>query len=78
MVTGLDDPVVQVVSEPGGETLYALRIPGQSFSPWVSQPGSYTVRIGEPGTGNEQVFRGLTPKAEATDTLVVRFGETGG
>jgi hypothetical protein len=78
MVTGLENPVVQVVSEPGGETLYGLRISGQTFSPWVGQPGSYTIRIGEPGTGNERVVSGLTPEAEATDTLVVRFGETGG
>jgi len=78
VVAGLENPVIQVVSEPAGDILYALRIPGRSFSPWVHQPGSYTIRIGEPGTGNEQLFRGLTPEAEATDTLLVRFGETGG
>jgi hypothetical protein len=74
-VTGLENPVIQVVSELGGELLYAIRIRGQSFSPWVNEPGSYTVRIGEPGTDDLQVLLGLRAEQQAGDTLVVRFGE---
>jgi hypothetical protein len=71
----LENPVIQVVSELGGELLYAIRIRGQSFSPWVNEPGSYTVRIGEPGTDDLQVLLGLRAEQQAGDTLVVRFGE---
>lgn len=64
-VTGMETPVVQVISEAGGEVLYTIRIQGDSFTPKVFAPGSYSVRIGEPGTEWLQTFLGLTPEAEA-------------
>ncbi len=78
LVTGLEDPVIQVVSELGGEILYTIRIREPSFSPWVTAPGSYTVQVGEPGTEEEQVFLGLRPEPDPGRTLEVRFGGSGG
>jgi len=49
---GIDNPVVQVVEEASREIIYTLRIRGNEFRPPVFQAGNYTVRCGQPGTGN--------------------------
>jgi len=78
VVEGLRDPVVQVISELGGEIVYTLRIRGSQFTPKVFVPGSYSVRVGEPGTDSLQVFLGLTATPDPGRTLEVRFdGEPG-
>ena len=41
VVEGLEDPVVQVVSEMGGEVVYTIRIQGSRYSPPVFEAGSY-------------------------------------
>jgi hypothetical protein len=43
---GVQNPVVQVVSEATGEVLYTIRIQGDRFQPPVYAPGRYTVRAG--------------------------------
>jgi alkaline phosphatase D len=60
-VVGLADPVLQVIEEATGETLYTLRIKGGRFRPKVFAPGTYTIQIGEPGTPRHRTLRGLTP-----------------
>ncbi|KPK08357.1 MAG: hypothetical protein AMS20_02140 [Gemmatimonas sp. SG8_28] len=71
-VTGMTDPVVQVVQETDGGVLYTVRIRENRFTPPVFTPGTYTVRIGEPGTERWRVIRGLEPVA-GPDTVVVAF-----
>jgi len=58
-VAGMTNPVVQVVQESTGEIVYTLRIQGSDFQPFVFEPGTYTVRVGEPGTLKQSVIRGL-------------------
>ena len=45
---GFRDPVVQVQDETNGEVVYTLRISGESFTPRVRKPGSYTVLAYDP------------------------------
>lgn len=73
VVEGMSNPVVQVVSEAGGEVVYTLRIRGNRFTPGVFGPGSYTLKVGEPGTGAMKVFLGLEATPEADRTLEVSF-----
>ena len=40
---GRRDQVIQVQREPDGEVVYTLRIQGESFTPRVREPGTYTV-----------------------------------
>ncbi|MCK5149010.1 twin-arginine translocation pathway signal protein [bacterium] len=47
VVSGMTDPVVQVVHEASGEIIYTLRIQGQSFKPPVFAAGTYTIRVGD-------------------------------
>jgi len=58
-VSGLIDPVIQVIGEATGEIVYTLRIKGTSFRPKVFKEGKYTVKVGEPGTEKMRVLNGL-------------------
>ena len=48
-ISGLVDPVVQVIDEADGQIVYTLRVKGQEFRPKVFGKGTYTIRVGEPG-----------------------------
>ena len=50
-VTGMTDPVVQVINEADGEIVYTIRIKGTSFRPKVFKAGRYTVKVGEQSNG---------------------------
>jgi len=58
-VTGMQDPVVQVVRESDGEVVYTLRIQGQQFRPKVFAKGKYTLHVGEPGTDRGKTISGI-------------------
>jgi hypothetical protein len=70
-IAGLEDPVVQVVREETGETVYTLRIAGTRFRPMIFEGGRYTVHIGEPGTDKTRTLSGLEIAAE--DSIRVDF-----
>jgi hypothetical protein len=46
-VTGMTDPVVQVIDQTYGDVVYTLRIRGTRFRPQVYRDGLYTLKIGE-------------------------------
>ena len=46
-VSGMDNPVVQIVDEKDGEIVYTLRINGTEFRPKVFREGTYTIRVGD-------------------------------
>ncbi len=54
-------PLVEVIEEATGETLYLLRLPASDWRPPVFAPGAHTVRISNPDTGRERTFPGLRP-----------------
>jgi len=73
-VSGMTEPVVQVVEEETGEILYTLRITGNSFRPKVfDSDGTYTISVGEPGTDRQQVFTGVQISDDPGATLDVSF-----
>jgi hypothetical protein len=73
-VSGLIDPVVQVIDEATGEIVYTLRIKGTSFRPKVFREGKYTVKVGEPGTEEMRVLKGLKSlPLDKEDTVEVVF-----
>jgi len=64
-VTGLANPVIQVVDEESGDPVYTLRISGSEFAPKVFRRyAQYTLRVGEPETGIFREFPGLGASAE--------------
>ncbi len=66
-------PVLHVIEDASGELVYALRLPGPEFRPPVFAPGSYTLRIGEPGTERLLVLDGVVAGDDSAAPLVVRL-----
>jgi alkaline phosphatase D len=58
---GQRDQVVQVRKE-DGEVVYTLRISGDSFTPLVREPGTYSVAAFDPDGGYRQEWKGLQAK----------------
>ncbi len=54
---GLVDPVVQVIDQSSGETVYTVRIQGSSFTAALFKDGTYTVRVFDPDQGYEKVYK---------------------
>ena len=71
-ISGVTNPVVQVVDERNGEIVYTVRITGQRWRPHVFAPGTYTIKASDPDSGRERVLRGVVAGPGAPDTLDVR------
>ena len=69
-VTGMAEPVVQVIDEFDGEIVYTLRIKGNLFRPRVFREGSYTVKVGEPGTEKMKILPGIKSQAPKEEGLI--------
>ena len=54
------DPVIQVIDQSSGETVYSLRIQGTSFEPKVRRPGLYTVKVLDPDQGYEKLHKDIS------------------
>ena len=73
-ISGMLDPVVQVVEESTGQIVYTLRINGDSFRPKVFADGRYTILVGDQDSDNMQTFSGLEANSsEENGVLEVRF-----
>ncbi len=55
-VSGMKNPVIQVIDQQNDEIVYTLRIEGKLWRPKVFRAGMYTIKIGEPGTDDMQVL----------------------
>lgn len=69
VVTGCDNPVVQVINEADGDILYTRRIKGPSFRPQVYAEGSYTVKVGR-DKPEMTAATGLKPGRQAATVTV--------
>ncbi len=58
-VTGMDNPVIQVIEESTGEVVYTLRIRGNSFYPKVFAQGKYSIKVGNPDTDQIKLIEGV-------------------
>jgi len=56
---GMENPVVQVINEKDGEIVYTIRAKGRSFRPKVFASGTYTIRVGEPGTHRMKTLKNI-------------------
>jgi hypothetical protein len=73
-VSGMTNPVVQVIDESSDETLYTLRINGTSYRPKVFKKGKYTVRVGEQGTSKMKTLTGIRSLApDRVETVKVKL-----
>lgn len=58
-VSGMSDPVIQVVNERNGDIVYTIRISGKSWRPKVFLAGTYRIEVGEPGTDQMEILSGV-------------------
>ncbi len=72
-VKGMNNPVVQVVNERNGETVYTIRINGKSWQPKVFEKGKYTVKIGDPDLNKWKTFEHIEAATKPKKTLEVKF-----
>jgi hypothetical protein len=66
-VTGLVNPVVQVVDEESGEIVNTIRVHPNLFRPRAPHPGRFTVRVGDPDEGVWQELTGLETRRQPDD-----------
>jgi len=72
IVTGVTDPVVQVINEQTHDVVYTIRIRGTEFRPHVFEDGLYTVKIMDQESHRFVEAKGLQPKPAAqTKTLEI-------
>ena len=70
----LQNPVIQVIDQANQEIVYTVRAQGDSFRAKVFRPGTYTVKIGEPGTDRIKTLENLQSIGlENQETVVVEF-----
>jgi len=73
-VTGMADPVVQIIDQASNEIVYTLRVKGRSFRPKIFKSGQYTIRIGEPDSGQMKTLENVESlPPEKDQTLKVSF-----
>ena len=62
-ITGLTDPVIQVIDESSNETVYTLRIKGSTFRPKIFRDAPHTIHIGE--GPNRKTLTNIRPATES-------------
>ena len=71
----LEPPVIRVIEEATGETVYTVRAKADTIRPKVFKQGEYTVWIGEPGTDNMKMITGVRSLADDQELdIAVDFG----
>ncbi len=73
-ITGMIDPVVQIINEDDNEIIYTLRINGSSYYPKVLDDSQYTIKVGEPGSGKIKVIENISPgKKDNFEPILISF-----
>ena len=71
-ISGMVNPVVQVIDEETGEIVYTLRINGAEFRPKVFKRATYTLKVGEPGTNRVRILTNVeTLDPDESETIEV-------
>jgi len=65
-------PVFQVTDESTGEIIYTVRVPSDNYQPGVfTYGGTYTVKIGDPDTGDFREFESVRARYNRDETPVM-------
>jgi hypothetical protein len=73
-VSGMADPVIQVIDESNDQIVYTVRIKGETWQPRVFKNGSYKIRVGEPDQDRVQILKGIkTTDSDQQHIMNVRF-----
>lgn len=64
-----EDPVIQLINETNDEIIYTLRIKGNKFTPFVFEPGTYTLNAGMTSAGFTKSLTDLSPASDQTQII---------
>ena len=70
-VAGATRPVISVIDEKTGETVYSARMPSTGWRPSVFSAGSYTLLVTVPETGAQQRVTGVSASSNNTAVLAL-------
>ena len=73
-IQGMTNPVVQVIDESTGETVYTIRINGTNYRPKVFKQGMYTVIVGNQSDKflTLKGIKALDPAVDKTQTVSIK------
>ena len=71
-ITGIDNPVIQVINEKNNEIIYTIRINGNTFRPKIFETGTYTIKISEPDKQIVKVINSVNP-ADSINSKVIKI-----
>jgi len=74
-IKGQCNPVIQVIDESNDETIYTIRIKGNSYQPKVFAKGKYTIKVGE--GDNTKTLSGIK-SIDAKDTATISVSQVQG
>jgi phosphodiesterase/alkaline phosphatase D-like protein len=69
-VSGIENPIVQVIDEADAAVVYTLRINGQQFRPKVFAAGRYTVKVSDGTNEHTKSLGGLSITAEGENVII--------
>ncbi len=73
-IEGFSAPVIQVIDEQNSEIVYTVRIKKYSFVPKVFKKGNYTIKVGDPDSGEWRTFEHVrSNRKERQSVLEVDF-----
>jgi alkaline phosphatase D len=70
-ISGPENPVLQVVDETNGETVYTVRLWSRRLRPPIFAAGKYTLRLSDPESGRRKEWTGVEALARNGDVLKV-------
>lgn len=70
-VNGMNNPIVEIIEEKTGQSLYFLSIKGNTFTPKVFDAGSYTIRIKDADSGKIKEKKGIKSSKSPKGTLMM-------
>ena len=73
-VTGITDPVFQIIDESNIRVVYTIRIKGTKFRPPVYGKGKHTIHVGDPDSGLKTILGDIPAlPPDQTRTIEVKF-----
>ena len=72
-LSGLSDPLIEIVDASSGEHVYSVRMKGRILRPWTFAAGQYHVHLGEPGTKQWRDLGTLQARKKQDQRLELEF-----
>jgi len=69
-ISGITNPVFQIINEKNDEIVYTIRIKENIFRPKVFEAGLYTIKVGNPDVGKMKIIRNIQSLTSDTNNIL--------